>query len=156
MGQHVELLLDLALNVAAAMLAQVPPERPFGGHRRDRFDGRGHVHQERTQILAVGDAVQLLDEEFRQSRAPEMHDRDSLLMVLDGWGLEHPARADVGHLDGGQVLRGEFAVAVGEQAARLAQARAIERITHAPGIGEVRLADAVRQVFFECRPAPPA
>ena len=70
-------------------------------------------------------------------------------MVRESRGLEHPARADVSRLDGGEVVRRQFAVTVGEQAARLAQARPIERIAHAAGVGEVRLADAVRQVFLE-------
>src|SRR5277367_995684 len=59
---------------------------------------------------------------------------DSLLRVLWGGGLEYPARANVGGGDGGQVLGRELAVAVGKQPARLAQARAIERVAHAPRV----------------------
>ena len=38
---------------------------------------------------------------------------------------------------------------VREQPARLAQPRAVERVAHAAGVGELRLLDAVREVFLE-------
>ena len=64
MRQHVELVLRLALHVLAAVLAEIPTEGPLGGHRRDRLDGRGHVHQQRPQVAGAGDIGELLDQEF--------------------------------------------------------------------------------------------
>src|ERR1700689_496403 len=63
---------------------------------------------------------------------------DSLLLRVLGGRLEHAAAADAGSPDRGEVLGRELAVAVSEQPARLSQARAVKRVTHAPGVGEVR------------------
>src|SRR5215470_12899874 len=66
-------------------------------------------------------------------------------------GPEHAARANVVGLDGRQFLGGEHPLRIGKQAARLAQPGAVERVTHAAGVGEVRLADAMCQILLERR-----
>jgi hypothetical protein len=71
--QHIELLLRFALHVLGADIAQVTAQRPFGRHRRDRLDRRRHVHQQRTQVGGALDAVQLLDQEFRERGASQVH-----------------------------------------------------------------------------------
>jgi hypothetical protein len=98
-GQHVELLLGLALHVLAAVLAEVAAERPLGRHGGDGLDGGRHVDQQRPEVLSPGDAGELLNQELGERGAPEVHWRDSLLMVLGGAGLEHPAGADIGSVD---------------------------------------------------------
>src|SRR5258705_12737779 len=63
--------------------------------------------------------------------------------------MKRPAGANVGSGDRRQVFGREAPILVGKQAARLAQARTVERVAHAARVGEVRLADASGQVLFK-------
>ena len=156
--QHVELLLRPRPGRCVPPCSpRWPPSAPLAVIAEIAFTAAATSTSSAPRSWALGDAVQLLDEELRQRRASEVHGvSDSLLMVLDGRGLEHPAGADVRRRDRRQVLRREDAVALGEQPARLAQPRAVERVAHAARVGEMRLADARAQVLARRPRAPPA
>ena len=77
-GQQVELLLHLALDVARAYFAEEAAQRALGGHRRDRLDGGGDVDKQRAEVVGALDAVELLDEELRERGASQVHGRVSL------------------------------------------------------------------------------
>ena len=81
-GQHVQLLLLLALHVGVLHGTQVATRLRIGGHaaegalgrhRRDGLDGGRHVHQQRGQLALVLNILQLLDQELGEGGASEMH-----------------------------------------------------------------------------------
>jgi hypothetical protein len=72
-GQHIELLLHLALDVGAVQRAEIAAQRALGDHRRNGFDGGGDVDQQGAELAVLLERV-LLDDEFREGRASELHD----------------------------------------------------------------------------------
>src|SRR6266566_5360224 len=74
-----------------------------------------------------------------------------LIAGLVGPRLEHAARADVRRVDAGEIVAGD-GPPVSDEAVRLAQLDAVERVAHAARVGEVRLAHPQHQILAERGP----
>ena len=95
-----------------------------------------------THVPAATTAVSWLFRELASSAAP--------LRLL-----EHPALANVFGFDRSQPVEIQILIAGGEQAVRLAQSRAVERIADRAGVGEQRLSASQRNIIRKRPLAPP-
>ena len=78
-GDHVELLLRLALHVVGTGLAEHARERALGDIHTDRLAGAGHDLEQQTQIGGDAPGALLLDEKL--SKGDTTHEVSPLTQV---------------------------------------------------------------------------
>jgi len=72
-GQHIQLLLNLALHVGRFQRAEIAAQRALGDHPGDGLDSRRDVDQQGSKIVLVGLVAQLFNDELGECGASELH-----------------------------------------------------------------------------------